>query len=280
LESDGIIPVEDLITDVSTRARANVKDPSVQGLAFLGEIQKTLALLRNPLASIQVLLKKYNRSGAGVANAASSQSLAILFGLLPLMHDIEGIVEALQRQVQERETARASASDEFTSLATGQVITGGNLMNVTTHESVTVRAGSLYEFSGRSILDSLGLTLSNLPAAIWELTPWSFVVDWFTNVGKVISALQASASNEFLAEWVTIKRIRTVTRAATVSTVATNWVETRACTDVDKVVYETYNRIPMNLGKNIGFVLNLHLNRVNPLAAISLITQQLTKRKT
>jgi hypothetical protein len=35
----------------------------------------------------------------------------------------------------------------------------------------------------------LGLRAEDIPNAIWELTPWSFIIDYFTNVGDLVNAV-------------------------------------------------------------------------------------------
>jgi hypothetical protein len=41
-----------------------------------------------------------------------------------------------------------------------------------------------------ALADRFGLTIS--PELLWELTPWSWAVDWFTNTGDVISNISDS----------------------------------------------------------------------------------------
>jgi hypothetical protein len=126
----------------------------------------------------------------------------------------------------------------------------------------------------------MGFSLRDLPSAAWEILPWSFVVDWFSNVGQLISAVTANCSNEFLAEWVSHKRTHTITRTVTSTTVGlAPWVKTVNSTDQDSAVYETYWRTPTKLGAHLELMLNLSLNRTPVMTALSLITQQLTKRK-
>ncbi len=273
-----------LITSASTLALANVKNPSVQGLAFIGEIQQTLSLLRNPIEALTKYAQRRRPTKLGAAGAVSSEYLAYVFGVLPLMHDIEGIIDALFRLVNERETARGHAADGTTvtstptSIFSDSVITGVFMQEIW-EESIDVRAGVLYAFEGRTLVDSLGVSLRDIPAAMWELLPWSFVVDWFSNVGKVISACTAAISNEFLAQWLTVKRTTTYTRKITNVTLNPLWFPSITCRDKDVGIYETYTRIPTQLASNIGFQFNLSLNRTPILSALSLLIQTLTKGK-
>lgn len=278
-----------LTSRACAQALANVKNPSVQGLVFVKELNQTLHLLKSPLSSLTRLLRK-ERSKIPIRsseyfNAASSQYLAVVFGMKPLMHDIEGIMEALHRQIHERETARGTASDT-TSVTTsnillhaGTVLTDSRYKTVQT-ETLEVRAGALYSFEGRTLADSMGFSLRDMPSAAWEILPWSFVVDWFSNVGQLITAVTANCSNEFLAEWVSHKRTHTITRTVTSTTVGlAPWVKTINSTDQDSAVYETYWRTPTKLGAHLALQLNLSLSRTPVITALSLIMQQLTKGK-
>jgi hypothetical protein len=41
---------------------------------------------------------------------------------------------------------------------------------------------------------------------MWELTPFSFIIDWFLNVGTTIAAWTPNAGVTQLASWVTVKK--------------------------------------------------------------------------
>lgn len=296
-EPTPLIPTDGLMTEAVTKAMANVNKPVVQGLAFLGEIQETIDLLRHPFAALTKLfrkpIRKYgskkSRRGRPTSwqidrneaiGAIASQYLAFQFGVLPTMHDIEGIVEALVHRHPEalRQTARGKVTDSRSSYSWGYATTGfvEAGMRTTIDEEVTVRAGVLYAFKGESAVSALGVRLADIPSAAWELLPWSFVIDWFSNVGDVVAGLTAMCTNDLLTQWVTISRKQTVTRLITSSRTSDPWVEVIHCQDSDRCIYETYSRTPMSPGSGMGFAMNLSLNRTPVLSAISLLIQQLT----
>lgn len=286
------IATDSLISEAATMALSNVKSPNVQGLVFVAEIQQTIDLLRNPISALTTYFKKHKggrdkyenraREVTGASNAASSQYLAVVFGALPLMHDIEGLLEALVRTANMRETARGQVQESKTittnnlPLSTG-FVTGTYKTECV--ETVLVRAGAMYAFTAESLTGSLGMSLKDIPAAMWEHLPWSFLIDWFSNVGKVIDAVMASCTNDFLAQWVTVKRSQYVVRTATGTTTTAPWVQTISCSDADACLYETFSRAPTNLSQQIGLHLNFSLSRVPTLTALSLLIQQLTKGK-
>lgn len=278
------INLSSLHTTAAVMALSNVKNPSVQGLAFIKEINQTLALLKNPINAVTQLLKKRNITAKNATSAASSQTLAVNFGIKPLMHDIEGLLEALVQVASKRETARGYAAQTFVDNGYEKVLHVGGVSTSyykeTLTESAEIRTGVLYAFDGKSLADALGLSLRDLPAAAWEVLPWSFLVDWFSNVGKVISSVTAAVSNDFLAQWESVRIIQTVRRQVTRHTINSgwDWSVTTPCSDWDQCIYETYTRTPLELVTNVGFQLNFSLNRVPTVTALALLMQQLTKR--
>jgi hypothetical protein len=47
----------------------------------------------------------------------------------------------------------------------------------------------VYRISNPNAFLAQRLGLTNLPSVLWELVPWSFVVDWWVNVGGFIASL-------------------------------------------------------------------------------------------
>jgi hypothetical protein len=53
-------------------------------------------------------------------------------------------------------------------------------------QTVKVRANILYEIDNRQ---HFGLSFQEIPIAVWELLPYSFVADWFFNIGDYVQAI-------------------------------------------------------------------------------------------
>lgn len=47
--------------------------------------------------------------------------------------------------------------------------------------------------------------------SIWELVPFSFILDWFFNIGNVISSWSLNPSLRPISSWVTVSELQTVT---------------------------------------------------------------------
>lgn len=280
------IDVNPLITEASTKALAGVKAPDVQGIVLVAEIQKTLQTLRSPVKSIIDYVRKVRKKGKGraEAQAISSQYLATYYGIMPILCDIEGIMKALQHRIQERYTSRGNStitagpfSQTYTSDPPGSY---KNIWSNTTKCTATVRAGCLYELSAESQFRMFGVQPSDIPAALWEMTPWSFVVDWLTNVGDVIAAITPIADVSYRAQWITTtfeyedyrQNIATISKNPLVQV-------SKSCDDWERVLFKTYTRTPVNLANRVGFVFKPNMNTLQILAAISLVTQFITKRR-
>lgn len=93
------------------------------------------------------------------------------------------------------------------------------------------RYGILYETAVIARM-AANLGLSRPLSTAWELVPYSFVVDWFVNVGAWLDAIQPSLAHKTLGAWVS-SRDNYVTTFETVSIengTKPNWSQTLTCT--------------------------------------------------
>lgn len=143
-----------------------------------------------------------SRTSAGL-KGMSDIYLAIRMGILPLISDLQGALKILSDNKAFRRTARGQ--QVFSKTASDIQYVGerfGKTWSV--HRQVTrmmtFRSGILYESSvlGRT-LGQLGLTRPL--STVWESLPWSFVADWFLQVGNWLDAIQPSGASKTLAAW-------------------------------------------------------------------------------
>lgn len=139
--------------------------------------------------------------------AASSAWLETTMGLLPLISDVKDAAETAARWQTERRATRVravgSSENELTGstrIAFGRVVDTTNYKIVTKY-SCSYVAGLKSESSPSGSLDRLrelsGLTVSQFVPTAWELLPWSFLVDYFTNIGETIENLSTDTSSIF-----------------------------------------------------------------------------------
>lgn len=140
--------------------------------------------------ALQSLLK--NRGLLSRARSAGSAYLAYRYGLKPLMSDLEAVKKGLEKVVGKvRKTSRGSVTLNGNKTTTRAGEYGGacsTLETFTTSETLLIRAMSLDEYDA-SVASNIGLTNKGLVTLPWELLPYSFVVDWFVNIGDYFGAM-------------------------------------------------------------------------------------------
>lgn len=136
------------------------------------------------------------------SSSIGSNLLELRYGWEPLLSDIYGACEVLAaRDVTKVEYPSVTAvqtlkqSDDVTKHS-GNVTYPGNVRRKT-EVFWQVRYGVRYVVTspGLQTLASLGIT--NPAVIAWELTPWSFVIDWFLPIGNWLSTWDATLGLSF-----------------------------------------------------------------------------------
>lgn len=292
LKQPTLLNVDQAVTLAATKALAKVSSGPTQGLVVLGEMGKTLQTLKNPIAAITTYLrKKANRvsktgrisGGPSFSQMSASQFLAIYYGILPFMGDIENILEsALVTPTPLRETARGSSTVSNTG-TWWNTYSGSSwriLVKTTFEEELTIRRGVLYD-DGVNDLRQWGLRLSDVPAALLETTPYSFVLDWFTNLGSFVQAISPVARVSYLGAWESWSSKQTLRRVVVTTDVPEAFQATfqnmRPCTDMAEQIYTMSGRNMKSQYDGVGLTLRNNMNLAKTVAALSLIVQQLHK---
>lgn len=226
----------DLRTLAGTQAMAGVESANVQGLVELAELSKTFRMLRNPLENVKRLLIQIKRSrkfkrwkmkrqAAGIAARSladflASEWLRYRYGFMPLLYLADDLLAAsVEPGEPERKTSRGSSNFTVTDQNTSS---GGNPVTETWvaeqyHQiSYSCRAGVLY-IHRLDLNANYGIRLSDIPEAAWELTPFSFVSDWFVNVGDFLGAIRPKLGVEVLASWTVMRVLNTYQKHVTCS---------------------------------------------------------------
>jgi hypothetical protein len=203
-----------------------------QGMIFLGELTETLRMLRNPLVGIRSLcgdflgtLRKRKRANPKKwLNDVGSAWLEQSFGWNPLLNDIRDGVKAYRRIVEPVSTLKLSAGSSKTYDVTkihesqyypgyqSQYDLGANFLTVSSWwlENIKVRYKgaviSQVNAPGWQNDDLFGFEPQNFIPAAWELLPWSFLADYFTNIGDI---LDASIVNTNRLAWVNKSVVKT-----------------------------------------------------------------------
>lgn len=205
------------------RAYATINSTPIMSGEILSDYGKTISMLRHPFRDATSLLKQITsmrtrlmkRSTYNVTRASASAWLEYRYGWRPIISDSIEIMRQAEKirsgkSVGGLRVARASESSSFSRDESYDVSLLGAYRCVGTKRASAkqkVSAGVLYRAhdSDRSeqVLQALGLRSRDIPATIWEIVPFSFVADWFTNAGQWIDAVTPNPGVSILGSWIT-----------------------------------------------------------------------------
>lgn len=137
-------------------------------------------------------LGKAKMTAALVANVASDLWLGYSFGVAPLTNDIASLANALttdRNLSAKRKKFAASYSRDYATTTVS--VSGSEVVHRTFTRHVQSKSGLetlLTPVQYGADASRLGLDWSNVLPAVWEAIPYSFLVDYFTNAGDIISA--------------------------------------------------------------------------------------------
>lgn len=179
----------------------------VSGPTFLGEARETLRMLRSPAKGLRdlskswldTLAKRKKANPKGWVKDISSAWLEHSFGWTPLLHDIEDGMKAWNRLHDlERVMPFSGYGIETTDRGVTYTSNSGLLTyTIIRHvrQDISTRIVKYRGFvkatakmGPRAQLELFGFTPSEFLPTAWELLPWSFLIDYFANIGDIISA--------------------------------------------------------------------------------------------
>lgn len=298
------VDTQNLIAQACTSALANVRRPELSGLVSIAEMRSTVQSLVNPLnGALRFLARnvpsnkkrrkpKSRKELKATLKDVSDQHLTIIFGLMPFISDVQSTLKALEaiEPVPVRFTAHGSASafGKNSGAGTDLLNDDGNNTTYLDHaeevsKTVTVRAYQLYEASV-SLQNAMGLSVKDVPQALWQTATLSFVVDWFVNVGDYIAALTPQEGINYLTSGYTVTTVTSGESSYSyrgVHSKTDGWVSEYSGGSQTRVVVAK-QRVPSSLQMNaaITFKSNMYrdvLDTFKVAALVSLITQRLTK---
>lgn len=177
-----------------------------QGGVFLGELKETLQLLASPAKTLRRRLDGYlndvkkRRRGTPKSKTSmlADKWLEHSFGWQPLLNDIDSANKYLDRRSEQllQTLVRCKGYGKVETTAFAPEFTGNGVLAIRclkrfTNQSTQYYAGALSSTaSSQKVMniDSLGLSPRSFVPTLWEILPWSFAIDYFSNIGDVISA--------------------------------------------------------------------------------------------
>jgi hypothetical protein len=174
----------------------------------IGEAGETLRMIRKPQAGLQDLVKHvcnnhYNllkkakwNTVKRLAKSLADLTLEYRFGLQPLLSDIAASTVALQNRtvMTTYTTFSAKGKSEAISNTLGSGTEGTIRYDgrATTRERYTVRykgqCAETHHLDQRSFNASIGLTWREAIPTLYNLIPYTFLLDYVTNLGSFVSA--------------------------------------------------------------------------------------------
>ena len=201
------LDVSEASRDASSKFYSNAQQAltQLQSGVVLGELKQTLSMiagrgqsLKNVLTLWRNRLIKRRRGGKkAVQKQIADAWLELQFGWNPLAMDIAGALAAFKRDRTDVQSVNGYANRDRHISTQRDANSAGNsgiivhtTGDLTSRTAVKIRGGVKLTAPGHHrTLEKFGLLPNSFAPTIWELVPWSFLIDYFTDLGGVIGAL-------------------------------------------------------------------------------------------
>lgn len=285
-----------LLDEIWTRCQAERQKGSANLVESLAEVDKTFKMVGTPLENVVTFLKNFRANGKRLKSYkkvradslemirfVSTEWLRFRYGIMPLVNDVRAGMKALKKDYQPEPrifTAREKGTAEVSSTLSGRITYTGLLYVDWIRDSYhryDVRAGIHDKYTANAWND-LGLTFHNVIGVAWELTHYSFVVDWFVNIGDLIYAniprVGVTQVGQFLTSKSTI-----VNKWSPVSTVLTSSAYTISGAYTDQIYMLDSQILRRNGGNGTSLVVksNFRFDVFNRCADAAALTEQLLR---
>lgn len=215
------------------------------------------------------------------AKSAANAYLVGRYGVTPLLRDLESAQKFLLKTHPKRSTARGRIvrSDTVSHDAVLTIDVSSAVLRRQTTRIYEERYGILYESDLLSQMTA-GLGLSRPLSTAWELVPYSFVIDWFVNVGSWLDAIQPSLSFKTLSAWVSARDhyVTLYNAGAVTNGVRGVWDQTMTCTLGGYMRTMTNSRNPWTPEAPTFPPLGTGFNKLRSFDFASLVMQKINTR--
>lgn len=165
----------------------------------LAEVDKSLRMLGDILHHANriqsTMFREVGKSNKlrGLTNELAGLYLMTRYGFKPLVSDISSILVGLEKPLGRMlRTTRSEQKKSSIQTTTLSDFTDSNAVTftrtLTTQHLLSVRSMSL-DSVDMTMFGALGLGIKDFVSVPWELVPYSFVADWFANIGNYLNAL-------------------------------------------------------------------------------------------
>lgn len=241
--------------DALLRAFANIDSTPYSFAEDLAELAESYEYLRKPFQAFAGALLSYRRrrdtlmrKGLNKAQAHSKAWLEYRFALTPMAMSAYNAGDALanwkKRVMPVRMTSRGFANESY--VHNDKIIVNYREYYRDIQSKCTTRATVLYERPGgeMSVAHTLGLRAKDIPAAMWAVCPYSWLVDRFVDISALVSAcVNLFDPNVQIKLACTSQKIETTSRLAILSDTTPGWATSHAC-DPEMLKELYYKRTP------------------------------------
>lgn len=240
------LPPLSLAVEAGYQFRSRVGEQKVLLAVLLAELTKSANLIADKVASIAAAIRlarkgkwgqaarrlgtnkappprrKRMSNGREAVKTFSERWLEFHYGWLPLYNDVYGMLTAMETFAPQP-WIRATASRTLNSVETFSGAGYVARSTVKAKQRVTVAARVKVTDWDSIKLHEYGVTGPQAAVTVWELIPFSFVVDWFVPVGSYLEA-KASLSGVKLEEASTTYNVHNTIETVITPPSNTQWV--------------------------------------------------------
>lgn len=215
---------DSIVAEAITAAWAKVSANDAEVLVQIAEFHKTVSSLVTIFKHVMRIINNVRKlrikelAGEISPKEVAQRYMECRYALRPLMYDVKGTIDAVYggRPIT-RQTFREFRSEIAHATESNVVLlySSGNFQirgSTDATRSLEVRSGVLTQLEHLQSLATWGV-LEPFQSA-WELVPFSFIIDWFWNVGKIIASWAPKIGFKALASWVVVEDITTLTSTA------------------------------------------------------------------
>lgn len=257
----GLVPGTISLTSADNEAKSmyvkKVRDfqTTFGGSVFAAELLQTIRLIKNPASALRGKVFNFEKGLRRVTLRRSFKRLPkkdkikILadtwleysFGWSPLINDVDDALKAVAdaQYATDPELFKTFGYGEDNEVILRGVVSLGATQPIAEiryrlEKRASVKYLGAWDFSTYALTNQrTGFDMSNWGLAAWEIVPWSFLIDYFSNIGDIISALTLARSGERWTSRTTRQEYRYVAESSTKnlsnlysngSVVASTWV--------------------------------------------------------
>lgn len=257
-----------------TQCMANLDVNEADALCSIGELKETVSYIGGVLLRVVKTLRALKQVDIAYFKKQVSKRvleeeyMAARYAIRPLFYEVAGVISAANTKISNtRQTARgySEVNNNITTSNTlvplyhyypGHSTCLGYARVLTNQiESYSCRAGCLFELVSNAFSELSVWGIDKPLEALWDLTPFSFILSWFWNLSDVIGSWTHGISINPLGSWVTSRYERSVASVIT----EVNYFESASSVHYDFGTWVKKDYSIIGKGKKVA---NVELSRI------------------